>query len=86
LEKSGNRTVRVVFKESIEASEFTKSAIDALSGLGCQYSGAAGTCFALNVPADSSLEEVIGYLESNDLMYQCADPIMEESEEAGPSS
>ena len=85
LKKSGNRTVRVVFDEPIETSEFTKSSMEALSDLGCQYSRGGDTFFTLNLPPACSLETVIAYLESNDLRYECADPIQEDADDSAPS-
>ncbi len=86
LEKSGNRTVRVLFDQPVETSEFTMSAIETLSDLGCQISGGSGVFFTLNLPPDCSLDDVLAFLESKDVGYHCADPFQEDAEESAPSS
>lgn len=71
VEKSGHRTVRIVFGENtFEDSPH----LQALKGLGCSFEGATKTYFAIDIPPEVSLEMVREYLVDADLQWEHADP------------
>lgn len=74
LEKSGHKTLRVVFEESIEDSEVSRQHLASLSEMGCGYEGNGSTFFVVNVQPHCDFGKVCDYLSSNDLEWEHADP------------
>jgi hypothetical protein len=72
VQKSGNRTVRVVAEEGAES--VAQQILDGLEGLGCCYTGANPRYICLNIPPDVSLDRVVEYLTATGLRWEHADP------------
>jgi len=78
IEKSGNRTIRVIFDHPLESPE-SSSVLESLNALGCTYEGMPPRLMSVNVPAESSLSEVTELLTAADcLKWEYADPTFEE--------
>lgn len=78
LEKSGNRTVRVVFDVATEPGNETDRHLKALMALGCDYEGANRRYIAINIPPCVQLDTVRDYLVANELNWEHGDPCYEE--------
>ena len=78
LEKSGNRTIRIVFDDSsVEIGE-SKSVLDGVSALGCDYEGATKTYLSINIPPAVDLDVVVDFLMRESATWEHADPTYEE--------
>lgn len=75
IERSGNRTVRLLFDADAEDRE---AILDAVVALGCTYEGMFGDLFSITVPKSVSLDDVAAYLTSTGLDWEYADPRYEE--------
>jgi hypothetical protein len=83
VEKSGNRTLRLVFAEADE-EEFTpvckvhdpqaRAVLRQVAEMGCSYESFPPYLAAINVPATVELDQVMSYLESTGLMWENGDP------------
>jgi hypothetical protein len=78
LEKSGNRTVRVIFEQAAELGNETDEHLRALVTMGCDYEGANRRYVAINIPPGVHLDVVRDYLVSNELNWEHADPSFSE--------
>jgi hypothetical protein len=74
LEKSGNRTIRVLFETRAKAGNSSDATLKALVAMGCDYEGFNGLLIAVNVPAEVDLASVGEYLEESGLEWEHADP------------
>ena len=74
LEKSGNRTVRVIFKPPVEAGNESDRILQGLVDLGCSYEGASPAYIAINIPLGVELEAVTAWLVDNGTNWESADP------------
>lgn len=77
VEKSGNRTVRVIFDAEVDASNDAQRVLDSLVALGCGYEGTNKRLIAINVPPEVKLEVVCTYLSRQRLNWEHADPTYE---------
>jgi hypothetical protein len=78
IEKSGNRTVRVIFESPFEHPE-SKSVLERISHIGCSFEGMAPYLISINVPADVDFAKVTAYLTSlTNVKWEYADPTYEE--------
>jgi Domain of unknown function (DUF4265) len=71
VEKSGHRTVRVLFEE---ATEQDNPILDGLLKLGCTFEGAYGKLFAIDIPPGVQLESIRQFLIENKAQWEHADP------------
>jgi hypothetical protein len=74
LEKSGNRTVRVLFEPPVEPGNTSDALLQGLIALGCEYEGANPRYVALNIPPTVELAAVRDYLVESVLTWEHADP------------
>jgi hypothetical protein len=78
LEKSGNRTIRIVFDDESVESGKAKSVLDGIMALGCDYEGATKTYLSINVPPDIDLDAVVDFLIRKNAEWEHADPAYDE--------
>jgi hypothetical protein len=74
LEKSGNRTVRVIFDEPVEAGTASDALLQGIVAMGCEFEGANRRYIAINIPPVVELAAVRDYLVENALTWEHADP------------
>lgn len=82
VEKSGNRTLWVLFPEPIDRTHPFLAFVEAA---GCSYEGARASLFAVNVPPHVELERVVRYVEDetpDEVRYDYGDP--SDGDDAGP--
>jgi hypothetical protein len=83
IEKSGNRTLRVIFENGFDNTE-SRVILEQLRKLGCSYEGMRPRTISINVPPEIVLDNVIYYLKNaNGLEWEYADPTYEEVVRAG---
>lgn len=79
VEKSGNRTVRIIFENFTGSDEQDKQILSDLKNLGCRFEGIKSKLISVNIPSMVDFESVINYLsERNDLQWEYADPSYED--------
>ena len=78
IEKSGNRTVRVILDEPADESEAMQRVLDSLTEIGCGLERMTQRYIVVNVPPDVDLEKVQEYLNASDQQWEHADPTYEE--------
>jgi len=74
LEKSGNRTVRVIFDPPVEEENESQKVLNGLVELGCSYEGANRSYVVINIPKHIKLMEIRDYLISKEVQWEHADP------------
>lgn len=74
IEKSGNRTLRLVLETPADQSEESATILDWLVELGCSYEGMRGGFISVNVPPDVELETVCDSLTAAELQWEYGDP------------
>jgi hypothetical protein len=74
VERSGNRTVRLLFGSDRAETAFGHSVLDAVRSRGCTYEGMNDALISITVPPSVSLEDVASYLTSTGLQWEYADP------------
>lgn len=75
IEKSGNRTVRIVFTEYPSTDERSRTVLEEIRKLGCSYEGMQPKLVSINVPPDVSLESLTNLLRScSGIEWEYADP------------
>ena len=78
LEKSGNRTVRVISKPPLEGGNSSDQLMTRLVALGCNYEGANRSYFSVNVPSTTDLATVCDILTTGGTQWEHADPTYSE--------
>ena len=78
LEKSGNRTVRIIFPLRVETGNESDRILAGLVAIGCSYEGAHGTHMSITVPVEVELDSVRQYLIRSGANWEHADPTYEE--------
>jgi hypothetical protein len=73
LEKSGNRTVRIVADEP-----FSDEWLKQLIALGCSYEGANRKYVGVNIPPGVDLAAVASFLTGANIQWEHADPTFEQ--------
>ena len=74
-ERSGNRTVRIIFQNFTGKDEQGKQILSDLENLGCSYEGANSKFISINIPSTTNLESVVNYIvERDNLNFEYADP------------
>lgn len=79
VEKSGHRTLRIIFDESVKESDRSMAILDYLSSMECGYEGFGGEkFFVINVQPQCDFEAVCEYLIDQEVRWEHADPTYEE--------
>ena len=81
LEKSGNRTVRVILQIDQLTGKMTfdsQRVLPAVEALGCSWEGASASFIAVNIPPTVDLAAVTEALNERDVEWEYADPTPEE--------
>ena len=73
LEKSGNRTIRIVADEP-----FSDAWLDQITRLGCSFEGANRKYIGVNLPPGVDLAVVAAFLTDANIRWEHADPTYEE--------
>lgn len=74
VEKSGNRTIRIIFDPPVEDGNKSDRLLQGLVELGCSYEGANRSLMAINIPQSADLESIRSYLIDCDVEWEHADP------------
>src|SRR5262245_45887949 len=74
IAKSGNRTVRVIFKPSAKESPASQAVLDHLVAMGCVYEEMDGSYIAVNIPPSVSFADVCSFLTDVAVQWEHADP------------
>ena len=75
VEKSGNRTVRIIFQNFTGNDEQGKRILKDLENLGCSFEGINSKLISINIPSTVDFDSVVNYLSGrNDLQWEYADP------------
>jgi hypothetical protein len=77
VEKSGNRTIRIVLEKSANDSQVSKKILDDLIEMGCSYEGANQRYISVNIPPSVNLESVSQVLVQSGQQWENADPTYE---------
>lgn len=83
VEKSGHRTVRIIFDPPVEDGNESDKNLKELIGLGCSYEGANPTYICVDIPPETDFDAVRDYLIRNKVNFEHADPTYEELYEPG---
>lgn len=79
VRKSGNRTLRVIFRDYRNDDQPAREILRELRNLGCSYEGMQPRMISINVPPRVDLELVTDFLtEQSGLQWEYADPTYEE--------
>lgn len=74
LEKSGNRTLRIMMKEAVTASHDSLAVLASLKEIGCRFEGDGKRFFAINVPPHCDLDQLCRFLTERNVRWENADP------------
>lgn len=77
VERSGNRTVRILFEPPVEPDNSSDQVLQGLVALGCSYEGASRRYISVNIPPEVELQQVVSYLTERDAQWEHADPTYE---------
>jgi len=77
VEKSGNRTIRIVLEKPANESPVSKKILDDLIVMGCSYEGANQRYISINIPPSVNLESVSSFLSQTKEQWEYADPTYE---------
>jgi Domain of unknown function (DUF4265) len=80
LEKSGNRTVRVILDPPVADGNSSDVVVKELLDLGCSYEGANPTYLCIVIPPESDFAAVCSLLTSREVQWEHADPSHHELE------
>lgn len=78
VEKSGNRTVRIIFDPPVEVGNDSDRVLEGLVEKGCSYEGATRSYMAINIPPNVELEDIWAYLIECEADWEHVDPSYEE--------
>jgi hypothetical protein len=78
VERSGNRTVRLMFGDEKADTPFGEEVLSAILALGCSFEGKFNKLMSITVPPSVSLDAVATYLTSTGLQWEYADPKYED--------
>lgn len=78
LEKSGNRTIRVILDPPLVPGNGSRVLLDRLVSLGVEYEGANPTYVVLNLPPVVDFEGVVKVLVDGQVHWEHADPTYDE--------
>lgn len=74
VEKSGNRTVRIILEPPADESAVSQRVLDSLVEMDCSYEGANPSYLSINIPSDANFEAVCEYLTQGDIQWEHVDP------------
>jgi hypothetical protein len=74
LQRSGNRTLRVILKPSATESSDSQGILDTLVALGCSYEGLNPSYLAINVPPAIDLAQITAFLIQTQQQWEYVDP------------
>jgi hypothetical protein len=74
VKKSGNRTIRIIFKPGVDKSRKAMAVLEKLVSIGCSYEGANPGYIAVNIPPKVDLSVVCKYVASTRRRWEHADP------------
>ncbi len=77
-ERSGNRTMRVMFSRFSINSKQARPILKRLKRLGCRYESSQANVLSVTLPPAVILDEVAEYLRSLGLWWEHADPTFED--------
>jgi hypothetical protein len=63
IERGGHSTIRIHFKMEPVDLSIVKKYLDRVNQLGCSYEGNGSTLYALDIPPESNLSEVVDFLK-----------------------
>jgi hypothetical protein len=78
VEKSGHRTVRLLFEKLPTTGKRAKPILDGLVQRGCSYEGMAPRLISVDVPPSVDLEMIADYLTGTGVRWEYADPKYED--------
>ena len=78
VKRSGNRTVRLMFRDQKADTPYGKGVLDDVRALGCTAENMFNTVMSITVPPGVELDEVAKYLTSTGLDWEYADPKFED--------
>jgi Domain of unknown function (DUF4265) len=78
VKKSGNRTIRIIFKPAIDKSRKSMAVVEKLVAMGCSYEGANPGYIVVNIPAKLDLAGICQYVTSTKHRWEHADPTYDE--------
>lgn len=78
VEKSGHRTIRILFDAPLEAGNPSDRVLKALLDLGCTYEGANRAYLSIDIPPRIDLQSVRDYLIGQDVQWEHANPTYDE--------
>ena len=78
VEKSGHRTVRIIFDPPVEDGNESMDKLQQLVDLGCSYEGANTSYICLDIPPETDFSTVSKFLMDEELNFEHADPTYEE--------
>jgi len=78
VEKSGNRTLRLILDLSAKKSKNSRAVLDNLLDMGCSYEGANPNYFAINIPEEIDFQKVCEFLSKSGHSWEHVDPQYEE--------
>jgi len=78
VEKSGHRTVRIIFDPPVEDGNESMKKLEGLVQMGCSYEGANPSYICVDIPPEIDFESVSSYLITEKLNFEYADPTYEE--------
>lgn len=74
VEKSGNKLVRVIFKNPANEEGPEKEILDELVKMGCTFEGANPKYICIDIPKNIELFSVCNYLTSQEVQWEHAAP------------
>jgi hypothetical protein len=74
LEKSGNRTVRVILDPPLATRNSSDAVVQVLVALGCSYEGANPGYLCIVIPQEADLAAVCERLTKREIQWEHADP------------
>jgi hypothetical protein len=74
VKKSGNRTIRIIFKPPVDKSRKSKAVLETLVEMGCSYEGANPAFIAVNIPPKVDLNAVCEYVMRTGREWEHGDP------------
>ena len=77
-EKSGHRTVRIIFDPPVEDGNDSDRCLKEIVALGCSYEGANPSYICVDIPPETDFDTVRDYLVRNKVNFEHADPSYEE--------
>ena len=72
--KSGNRTIRIIFKPPADKSKQAMAVLERLVSMGCSYEGANPGYIVVNIPPKVDLSSVCEYVTGARRRWEHADP------------